>query len=122
MKTFYIAIVLFVLMIAAIVINALYINRVCDRMYFMASEAPGTVEEGCCAEVSILEEFWLENQKYIRLSVSFIEINQISNSISSMKAFAESGDEGEFENARRILLNTIQEMRRLESLRWSSMS
>lgn len=109
-------------MIAVIVINAQYINRVCDRMYVMASEAPGAGEGGCYAEVSVLEEYWLENQKYVRLSVSFIEINQISNSISSMKSFAKSGDEGEFENARRILLNTIQEMRRLESLRWSSMS
>ncbi len=115
MKVFYTAIILFVLMIAVITVNYVYINRVCNSMYVMASEAPGVDEEGCYAVVSVLDNYWQENQKYVCLSVSYIELNQICNSISSMKAYAKSKNAAEFENARQILLNTIREVRRLES-------
>ena len=115
MKVLYTAIILFMVMIAVVVVNYIYINRVCDRMYVMASQAPGVDEEGCYGQVSILDDVWQENQKYVCLSVSYVELNQIGNSISSMKAFAQTKDAAEFENARRILLNTIREVRRLES-------
>jgi hypothetical protein len=121
MKIFIISLVFFTLMLAGIVLNFIYINKVSDELYVMAYEAPAVGVEGCYAAVSKLDDYWQKNHDIIRLSVSFVELNQVSDAIVSMKSYAKSGSADDYENARQILLNAIHEMRRLESFKLSSL-
>jgi hypothetical protein len=107
-------------MLAGIIVNFFYINKVSDKLYVMTSEAPAAGDDGCYAALSLIDEYWQKNHDIVRLSVSFIELNLVSDCIVSMKSFAKSGEEAEYENARQILLNAIHEMRRLESFKLSS--
>ncbi len=120
MKTFIFSLIVFALMLTGIIINYFYINKVSDKLYVMTSEAPAAGDEGCYAALSQIDEYWQKNHDIVRLSVSFIELNSVSDAIVSMKSFAETGEESEYENSRQILLNAIHEMRRLESFKLSS--
>lgn len=120
MKTFILSLVLFVMMLTAITINFFYINKVSDKLYVMTSEAPTAGEDGCYTAASQLDDYWQTNHDIVRLSVSFVELNNVSDAIVSMKSYAKSGDVTEYENARQLLLNAIHEMRRLESFKISN--
>ena len=120
MKTFYFTIVLFFLTLAAITVNFIYINNVSNRMIGMAAGAPSLGEEGCLEAIEELDKYWEKNHNIVRLSVSFTELNLISNALVSMKTFAEQENSSEYENARELLINAIHEMRRLESFNISS--
>ena len=55
------------------------------------------------------------NRVSVGLSVSFVELNRVSDAITSMKSYAASGEDADFECTRELLLNAIREMRRLEA-------
>lgn len=115
MKAFAAISIIFAAMIGCIVFNYFYINRVSDELTVMAYDIPSVSEDGCYAAVSQLDEYWQEHQDHVGLSVSFVELNRVSDAITSMKSYAASGEDADFECTRELLLNAIREMRRLEA-------
>lgn len=115
MKAFVAISIIFAAMIGCIVFNYLYINRVSDELTVMAYDIPAVGGDGRYAAVSRLDEYWQEHQNRVGLSVSFVELNRVSDAITSMKSYAASGEDADFECTRELLLNAIREMRRLEA-------
>lgn len=107
--------IIFAVMIGCIVFNYYYINRISDALTAMAYDLPAVDEDDCYAAVSQLNEYWLEHQDRVGLSVSFVELNRVSDAITSIRSYASSGEGSDFECARELLLNAIREMRRLEA-------
>ena len=115
MKTFYFSIALFVLTLAAVAVNHAFINRTSDRLVEMTEALPPADDPACADAVSEIYDHWQKKHDIARISVSYIELNRVTDAISTMKVYAESGYRADFENARALLLNAIDEMRRLES-------
>lgn len=108
--------IIFALMLGCIIWNYHYINDVADRLTVMTDALPPAGQEGCYAAASRLDEYWQEQQGRVRLSVSFVELNRVSDAITALKSYAASGSAADLECTRRLLLNAICELRRLESL------
>ena len=115
MKAFVIICVIFAVMLGCIVFNYFYINKISNELYVLASGISGVEEDGCYAGVSQLDQYWQQHHDRVGLSVSFVELNRVSDAITSMKSYAAAGEEADFECARELLLNAIHEMRRLEA-------
>lgn len=115
MKGFAVMLVIFMLMTGVLIVNYIYINNVADRLYAMTSQVPGIGEEGCYKQLSLIDEYWQNNHDTVGLSVSFIELNRVSDGITAMKSYAISGDSTQLECTRELLLNAIHEMSRLEA-------
>lgn len=120
MKTFYFSVILFLLAVGAVTVNYFYINNIADHLTELAESAPALGEEGCVEAAREIDDYWRREHNLVRLSVSFVELNLVSDAITSMKTFAEQDNPSEYENARELLINAIHEMRRLESLGVSS--
>ena len=112
MKTFFATLGVFVLLLALIVINCLYIShtmRVLEQQLLAlpyASERVSAVDE--------LERFWKTNRTLVGISVSYNDIREMEKCLIQMRTAATQEDELSFENARMQALCELQHMRRLE--------
>lgn len=116
MKAFVISLIIFTLMLTGIVINNIYINNVADELTVMVGNIPRADKDGCYSEASRINEYWEKHQALIGMSVSFVELNRVSDNITALLVYADEKDVTEFECSKKLLLNSIAEMRRLESL------
>lgn len=110
MRTFIISTVIFILLIAVITINFIYINRVSDRLTDLADAAASDITD---ENLSELESYWNKNIGKISLSVNFTSINGVSSRIASIRALFEANDpfiHREFA----LLKEDIREIRLLE--------
>ncbi len=120
MKTFYTSIALFILMIAFILINASYINRTVNELTEITHALPSPINSNYDTCINDLKEFWEQNYTAISFSVCMNDLNKISDSISQLKAYSTNQNEQDFEATRKILINAINNMCRLEKISWDS--
>lgn len=116
MKTFWASIIIFLIMTAAIVVNYFYINSVADNLCHMAYKTPTLTEDGCYEYISQLDNYWRRHENIVELSVNFTDLNKISDEIAHLKSLSLIGEQADFEATRQLLINSIQKMRRLESI------
>lgn len=121
MKSFIAICIIFAVMLGCVILNCLYIARVSDTLTAMAQALPRADRTECCDAVEQLDGYWQEHRDTVALSVSFVDLNRISDVLSTLKAYAASGATSDFECARGLLLNAISELRRLESFELGSL-
>ena len=114
MKTFYTALCVFLLLCLAIICNVLFISQTAGRLTDMLNTLP-TCEEAE-SEFEKLDAFWQRRRTAVSLSVSFDEIKDMDNCITSMRSALKSGDEKEFESEKALALNAVCRIQRLERL------
>lgn len=115
MKTFYASIILFIITVSLIVLNYSYISNLSEKLTEMTENLPSPSEEGCYKAVEDLYAFWEKNHDIARISTGYIELNKISDAITSLKVYAANNSISDFENTRELLYNAIDELHRLES-------
>lgn len=123
MKAFLAIVLILAAMLCCIVFNYFYINKTANELTAMTYDIPPLGDEGCYTALSRLDEYWKANHDRVGLSVSFVELNRVTDAITSMKSYALTGTRtgdssdyvSDFECARELLLNAISEMRRLEA-------
>lgn len=112
MKTFFISLAFFLLLLAVVVLNYIYINGICDGL----TELADALESELCDErISALEECWEKHQTLLCFSVNYEYINNISGRISSIRALFDANDAFVLREVA-LLKEDIKEMRKLESL------
>lgn len=121
MKSFVAVCIIFAIMLACVILNCLYINRTADTLTDMVASLPRADSDDCRDAVEQLDSYWRERHDTVALSVSFVELNRISDVLSTLKSYAASGATSDFECARGLLLNAIRELRRLESFELGSL-
>lgn len=120
MKSFYLAISAFALLLIIIGINFVYVNSKSDELIAMVEELPSPEDAKCRSAVDALQKKWEECERIFQFSAVRTELNAIGDSIMSLKAYCKGKDSVEFEHHRELLLSAIQEVRRLESFRFGS--
>ena len=114
MKSFWIMLCVFVLMLGGIAVNCVFIDRTADKMERAIAALPEVSEAGKTGALSELEAFWQKRRTAVSISISFNDIRAIDNHLAQMRAAAEVGEDSDYETARQLALSAVAHMRRLE--------
>ncbi len=112
MKTFFIAIAIFALLLGVIVWNSFFINRTMDTMEAALEALPAC--ESAAGALEDLETYWEKRHALIACSISFDEINQMDTCLAQMRAATQQKDALQFETGRLLAQRAVEDMRRLE--------
>lgn len=108
MKSFAASLILFAIMITALTINGIYINNVTDTL--KQSTLSITHNDLSPEQIETIHRYWQKNIDIISISVNFHETESITESILSMKAYANIPDSPEFQYAKSKLLETLDKI------------
>ena len=112
MKSFWIMLLVFAMMLGGIAVNCVFIDRTADKMERAIAALPEVGEaEDALAET---EAFWQKRRTAVSISISFNDIRAIDNDLAQMRAAAEVGEDSDYETARLLALSAVAHMRRLE--------
>ena len=112
MKASIISLCVFLILVILIVINVFYINRV-------TSDFISRVEELSPSDLLVCEKIyndWTRNHFYICLSVSHEKTDKIEESFLVLLEKLRGGDEEGFYENKVLLINYIEEIKRLQTL------
>ncbi len=105
---------LLLLMCALISRNYFYINEVADHMLAEAEALPDVGHPDCPDAVHRLADYWQERANRVGLSVSFLQVDRVSEEVALLEAAAECGDLYGYRAALALLIDAIGDMRRPE--------
>jgi len=115
-KSFLISLILSVLMVGGVAVNCIYVNKVGSQIQETAEQLPTPSDPSCLPLASELEGRWKKNVQWVHISVNHTIVDRIGEQTATLVACAESGDYHGFFTARALLLDAIEDMRRLESI------
>lgn len=118
MKSFVIAIILFLLLFVFIVFNNIHINSTVDRLIVKAEALPSPDSDNCIAMIKDLANDWKESEHYISFSTEIDKLDRVSDLFEALSVYAEYGDHTEYERARRQLVVALKGTSTFESLKF----
>jgi len=111
MKAFYAALVLFTVMMGGACFNYFYIQGLVQD--YVATLEPLNIDEapneasdaaqGLCLH-------WEKNKKYVQITATHNEIETITNFIDELRLYADAKNPLEFEKAKGLLVNALEEL------------
>lgn len=114
MKSFYISLTLFAIMLGGIVANFAYINRTADKLTEMVDALPALSDPTCQEASQDVCDFWLEQADLVALSVSYTVVDRVSEQAALLVGCAACHDIYGYQTALSLLKDAIGDMRRLE--------
>ncbi|MBQ8396773.1 MAG: DUF4363 family protein [Clostridia bacterium] len=120
MRSFVLSIILFAVMLAGIIGNAVFVNRLCDDMLADLDTLPAHVESGNTVAVNAMRIRWERAHCWLSLSVSYVEMNHVRDALAALHAHCENGTAPDYALAREQLQLAIEEVRRFELLAWDN--
>lgn len=116
MRGFWIALVLFAVTVALIVIGTVYGRWVCREMETLVEALPGEPSTDAVTRVRALQAYWQSQVPYLRPMVNRTVIRTMSDLVGDLSVYAAPGLDAaqEYHAARCKLLGAIDEMRRSE--------
>ena len=115
MKSFVIALLLLCLMLAGIIFNSLYINKVVTGIEARLDALPDLPDPACEAATAALLSAWENEVGWVSLSVSFPVFDRVTEQASLLHAAAVCGDLYGYRAAIALLYDAVDDMRRLET-------
>lgn len=119
MRSFMLSVILFAVMLAGIVGNALYVHHLCDDMLAFVDQLPDQTGGDVSPVLNLLEAMegrWNKAHCWLSLSVSYREIGQIRSEMTAMRVHFIAADDDNYLCAREQLRLAIENMRRFEQL------
>jgi len=111
MKAFYTILALFAIMLGGACYNHVYINHLVQD-YITALEPLNLNDRNVevCETINDLSHHWEKNKKYVQITVTHNEIEAITNALDEVFAYATLRDVPEFEKAKGLLVNALEEL------------
>lgn len=113
MRSLIITLILFLSMCGVIVMNNLYIHRSADYIVSLVEEEFEKSPEEVIKE---LDRFWQKNHAIVGLSVGYKELDKMSDLILDLKIYFELGIDSEVKRVRILIVETADEISRLEKI------
>ena len=113
MKAWIISLCLFVILIGAIIGNAVYIHRVAEHLCSV-TQSLCFEDERSASELEALEAYWRRHRPFVSLSIGYRELDHVCEVLISLRAAYDSGNSSDFECYRRLLSDAADEISRLE--------
>ena len=115
MKGFYITLVLFAALIICGVLNFLFVNNVHAEMNVITAEISRTPCPENKEKIQSLSDYWEKANPKLSFSVSYITIDTVTNLIDAVKVYNAVGDENQLIYNIELLINAIDNIKRLEN-------
>ncbi len=120
MRSFVFTLLLFAVMLAGIVCNAVAVNRLCDDMLADLGRLPPVIEPALSADISAMRTRWERAHGWLSLSVSNIEMNHVRDALTALAAYCTGDSDADYAHAREQLREAIEEVRQFELLAWDN--
>ena len=114
MKGFIITACIFLGLLICIFLNFNYVNTVHITMHEIVDELSDKPCEENNAIISKLQEYWDKKNTILSISVSFREIDDLTDAIDALSAANEIGDITQFSIYKQLVENAIDTVIRLE--------
>ena len=112
MRSLVITLLLIFAMLGAIALNNVYIRKTSEFISNCINEE--NFEADPKGSIETLDKFWQKNHPIVGLSVGYKELDQMSDLIVELRIYHELGDKGEIRRVRALILETADEISRLE--------
>jgi len=113
MKAWIASLCLFLLLLAAIVGNAIYIHRVAEHLCGITDalcfEGPDTEDA-----LNELASYWERHRSFVALSIGYRELDHVCETMISLRTAYDTRNASDFECYRQLLSDAVQEIARLE--------
>ncbi len=114
MKSMIATCLLLILMLAGVSINRAYLHRVADHMTSTLVALPDAGDDACTEAVGRLSDYWQKQVPWVGISVSFPQVDRVSEQVALLTAAAECQDLYGYRAAIALLQDAIGDMSRLE--------
>lgn len=111
-----ISIILFSLLIALIIGNAIYINNEIKILRSQVNDIPSISSISCRDRVNRLRERWVAFKKIARISLSYADLSKMDCFIEELDCHLTTRNSNDFEHVKVMILNLLREMERLEKI------
>ena len=112
MRSLVITLLLIFAMLGAIALNNVYIRKTSEFISKCINEE--NFEADPEGSIETLDKFWQKNHPIVGLSVGYKELDQMSDLIVELRIYHELDDKGEICRVRALILETADEISRLE--------
>ena len=114
MKSLIATTILLVLTIAAIIVNAIYVESVAAHLQSMLDDLPPVGDPTLVEKTTAVSDYWDKNVNFVGLSVGYSVIDRVSEQAAVLIACAEAEDYYGYASALALLRDTISDTHRLE--------
>ena len=116
MKALIASLIIFGILLIGIIVNCVYVNRISEDLLLQINSIGGVEDAGALSKLENLKMHFEKHEGILLLSLSYLAVNKVDDSIDGAIAYAKYGDESGFQNAKAILINAINDLARLEKL------
>lgn len=112
MKALIISLILTFILITAVILNAIYISRVTEKMKSLVTE----INQGGSVDKAFeeLDGIWSKHKKFFTISVGFEEIDHITEYITRLGCAIENGNAADIRRNCALLQNFFDDVTRHE--------
>lgn len=108
------AALLLAVLLAGVAVNNKTVLDFCREATEMINALPSADNIGCAGAVAKLEDLWEDKRTAVSFSISYDDIERISEKLALLTSAAELGDDVEFEARRAELISAVYHAARLE--------
>ena len=117
MKAFFVALVLFFLLIGFIIYNYFKINAISYDLIERAGALPPVGDPDCLSLTRKLSSEWESKRDFISFSCGLSKLDLITDLTERLCFYAEIEARHDFELTRRLLVNALEDIAEFESLK-----
>ena len=103
-------------MIGIIAGNSLFVQRGTEKLIGAVEDVPAIDAPDCEKKIGELRLYWRDFKKVARLSLNYTELNKMECLIEEMERHRLTGNMNDFEHAKVMMVNLLNEMARLEKV------
>ena len=116
MKGFIFTVSLFIILVVLIISNYFFVNEVHDHMHSKVNELDTAPSDKNSKLIIELKDFWESNKAMLSISVSFREIDDLSNALDAVYAANSTQNAVQLSINIELLQNAIDAIMRLERI------
>lgn len=113
MKTLIASVILFALLVIIIIGNIFYIKRTTDKL---RSYTEAITADSPASDMERLSSFWKDNKKFIALSVSYTELDDICELIIRLESAHKTGNTDAIERNKELIFDELVGITRFEKI------
>lgn len=114
MRGFIITLILFAILISIVIINSFYINNIINDIKNEITSLKTIPCEENAIIIKQIKSKWEEDSIWVSLSVSYEDIEELTDMIASLEASNSVKDYNQFKLYHELILNSIEDIGRLE--------
>lgn len=114
MKSFIVALLLFLLMVGLVILNSFYVNQTLEKISELSDEISNS--EQCHSALNELIEYWFDSRALLGFSIKETKLERMTELIESLKSACQAKDTGEIKRICALIRELCKETRDYEKI------